>query len=404
MNTVPGISSHHGIYPTSPEAMERGKETEIGEEPMEMECMAWGRSVLPAAEEGSALSIMSARHDASMAGIVEAVGRISLCQGIVQKATSGTASATLISRDSSGRIQLPRGLETIVRSRILATISQAEQNATGEQLAALTLIKSACNLVFINKLADAYELCEIIFQYLQSHPEDWFVNYTFIQYGVHHWYATDDIDSAIYYFCLCETRAKTIHFMDRFFIMHLMLGMSVDGERRNNAFRPKDFCNEMQKCLGANDAENEAIKQSLETEFGQNAPQVKIFCAGIEAIFKGEDADLKESEARFEQSVNELTECEKDGTLPEILACSVPMLKFAKGLKLIEQKHLVNLMEDVGKGQYTGCNCLDQYLACEIARTQGYVNEAIEMCQEGLKAGYPFSDYLKALKNTQESG
>lgn len=42
MNTVPGISSRHGIYPASPEAMEKGKETETGEKPMEMEGMTGG--------------------------------------------------------------------------------------------------------------------------------------------------------------------------------------------------------------------------------------------------------------------------------------------------------------------------------------------------------------------------
>ena len=367
MNTVPVISSPHGIYPASPEAMEKGKETEIGEEPMEMKGMAGGRGISPAAEEGSTLSIASARHDAGMAGIAEAVGCISLCQKTTvqatQQATSEMASATLINRDSSRRIQLPRKLETSVRSRILATISQAEQDATGDQRKLLMLIRTACQSVFTNKLADADKPYETASQYLQRHPEDKVVRYSIMQYEIHHMYATNDIDSTLELFQELKINFKdSISFTERLFIMHLMLGMSVDGNGRGEMIDSDKFYDAIKEWLGANKAEDEAIKQSLETEFGQNAHQVKIFRGGIEAIFTEEDADLKESEARFEQSVNELTRYEKDGTLAEILACSVIMLKFAKGLKLIEQYDFDKIMEDVWKCQYTGCDWLDQHL------------------------------------------
>ena len=73
------------------------------------------------------------------------------------------------------------------------------------------------------------------------------------------------------------------------------------------------------------------------------------------------------------------------------------MLKFAKGLRLIKQGCLDKAMENIGKGQYTGCSCLDQYLACEVERTMGHVDNAIKMCRQGIETGYPFSAYLDML-------
>ena len=429
MNTVPGTSSYHGIYPASPEAMEKGKEIEIGEEPMEMKGMAGGRSISPAEEEWSALSIAPARHDAGISEAVgrisEAVGRISLCQKTAvqatQQATSEMASATLINRDNSGRIQLPREFETTVLSRTLASISQAEQNATGEQREMLALIRKAFELLSANKLKGVYEPVETVVRpYIRRHPEDKVVAYRFWQYEVHSEYAANNIGRAItYYFNPFKDENgnslfKPIDFTDNFFFMHLTLGMSVTGKNRNNVFKPEDiFLIEMKKLLGANDAENEAIKQSLKTEFEQNAHQVEMFRSGVEAIFK-KDADPKASDASFEQSVNELTMCEKDGTLLEILVYAVPMLKFAKGFKLIkknfaeglgaiEQKRFSDLMKNLGgEGQYTGCGCLDQYLAVVVALERAkddldFLDEAVELCQIGMNAGYPFSDLLKGV-------
>ena len=436
MNTVPGTSSYHGIYPASPEAMEKGKEIEIGEEPMEMKGMAGGRSISPAAEEWSALSIAPARHDAGISEAVgrisEAVGRISLCQKTAvqatQQATSEMASATLINRDNSGRIQLPREFETTVLSRTLASISQAEQNATGEQREMLALIRKAFELLSANKLKGVYEPVEtVVRSYVRRHPEDKVVVYRLQQYEVHSEYAANNIDRAImYYFKPFKDENgnslfKPIDFTDNFFFMHLTLGMSVTGKNRNNAFEPEEiFFIEMEKLLGANDAENEAIKQSLKTEFEQNAHQVEMFRSGVEAIFKKEDADPKASDASFEQSVNELTMCEKDGTLLEILVYAVPMLKFAKGIKLIdknfaeglgaiEQKRFSDLMKNLGgEGQYTGCGCLDQYLAVVVALERAkndlyFLDEAVELCRAGMNAGYPFSYLLKGVigKRTQ---
>ena len=225
MNTVPGTSSYHGIYPASPEAMEKGKEIEIGEEPMEMKGMAGGRSISPAAEEWSALSIAPARHDA---GISEAVGRISLCQKTAvqatQQATSEMASATLINRDNSGRIQLPREFETTVLSRTLASISQAEQNATGEQREMLALIRKAFELLSANKLKGVYEPVETVVRpYIRRHPEDKVVAYRFWQYEVHSEYAANNIGQAIkYYFSFFKDENgnslfKPIDFTDNFF-------------------------------------------------------------------------------------------------------------------------------------------------------------------------------------------
>ena len=136
-----------------------------------------------------------------------------------------------------------------------------------------------------------------------------------------------------FFFRIWQMQFKAIDFVERLFVMHLMLGMGVDGKGKNEIFQPDDFYNAIQKWLGVNKAENEEIKQSLEKEFGKNAPQVKIFRNGIEEIFKYDDADPKASEARFEQSIDELTKCAEDGTLPEMLVCLVSHVKICKGFK-----------------------------------------------------------------------
>ena len=400
MNTAPGISSRQSVYPPSAEAVGKSKETDARKKLMAKECVAGGRSISPAAEEGSVLSTASARHDAGTAGIAEGAGRISLCQEAVQttqKATSDMASATLINKDGSGRMYLPRELETLALSKVTKAIDHKVNTSQGLQRMMLATIGYAHQLAFAGRLSDAYKYSEQVDQYCQQHPEDQVVSYRSIQYSAYHDYAANVIDHALVFFQNLEMQFKAIDFVERLFVMHLMLGMGVDGKGKNEIFQPDDFYNAIQKWLGANKAENEEIKQSLEKEFGQNAPQVKIFRNGIEAIFKYDDADPKASEARFEQSIDELTKCAEDGTLPEMLVCLVPMLKFAKGLRLIKQGCLDKAMENIGKDQYTGCSCLDQYLACEVERTMGHVDNAIKMCRQGIETGYPFSAYLDML-------
>lgn len=179
-----------------------------------------------------------------------------------------------------------------------------------------------------------------------------------------------------------------------------MLGANVAGKERSEVFKPWDFYDEIQKwqllfC------EDEKIKQLLDTGFGQNAHQVKIFCDGVKAIFKDKSADSEASREKFNQAINKLVKCMEDGTLPEILVFSVPILNFAKSLKLIEESRFDNLMEDIMKGQLTGCDCLDRFLACEAARSNS-MDESIKMYQQAVDAGYPFLEFLDRLRDGKE--
>lgn len=400
MNTAPGISSRQGIYPASLESGEKGKETDAGEG-LSAD-MAGGRSISPAAAQGSFISIASANHDAST---TEAFGRISSCQDNVQtaqKTTSEMAPATPINKDGSERVQLPHELGSIAKSVAVAEINQEEKTADKEQREMLAWIKEAYELTFADKLEDGNARLEHVRQYCQQHPDDNLVAYRLDECEAYHHHAANNIPDALRFFeeaCMTPS-ASYINLPESLFFMHLMLGANVAGKQRSEVFKPWDFYNELQRWqLGI--FGDEKIKQLLDTGFGQNAHQVKIFYDGVEAIFKDDSADSEASREKFNQAINKLVKCMEDGTLPEILVFSVPMLNFAKSLKLIDQSRFDTVMEDIMKGQLTGCDCLDRFLACEAAKSNG-IDESIKMYQQAVDTGYPFLELLDGLRNEKK--
>lgn len=89
-------------------------------------------------------------------------------------------------------------------------------------------------------------------------------------------YAARNIDRALSNFKKAEQESKgPINFPEKLFVMHLMLGMSVDGN--NNVFRPEEFYEEMKKWVGADKAEDDKIEQLLDIGFKEDACQVKYF-------------------------------------------------------------------------------------------------------------------------------
>lgn len=402
MNTAPGISSRKGTYPASLESGEKGKETDAGEG-LSAD-MAWGRSSSPAAAQGSFISIASANHDHD-AGTTETFRRISSYQDSIQtaqKTTSEMASATPINKVGSERVQLPRELVSIAKSAAVAEINQEEKTANEGQREMLTRIKEAYELTFADKLKDGNARLEHVRQYYQQNPDDNLVAYRLHKCEAYHHHAANNIPDALRFFEEASTIPSTsyINLPESLFFMHLMLGANVAGKERSEVFKPWDFYDEIQKwqllfC------EDEKIKQLLDTGFGQNAHQVKIFCDGVKAIFKDKSADSEASREKFNQAINKLVKCMEDGTLPEILVFSVPILNFAKSLKLIEESRFDNLMEDIMKGQLTGCDCLDRFLACEAARSNS-MDESIKMYQQAVDAGYPFLEFLDRLRDGKE--
>ena len=168
------------------------------------------------------------------------------------------------------------------------------------------------------------------------------------------------MDGALYYFGqLEELSADYINFSKRLVIINLMLGM--DFVEENSVFRPDDFYKELKKLLVVDETEEGGIAQLLETEFGEDAAQVKIFHDGIKAVFE-EDIGAEAVSVKFEHSVAELNKCEKEGTLCKLLNYSVPILKFGKNFRLVKEGYFDKALENIEKTESHLFECLDEYI------------------------------------------
>lgn len=385
MNTVPDISSRQGITSSLGAKEKSGEDGVAGEL---LEGVAGGRSISPAAER-NAPAIASARQDA---GITEAVSRTSLCQWTVQEAASGAVSATPVNGAGSGEMQLLCKLEAIAKAENLAAISTQENSASEEQQAMLALIKDAYRMAPARKSADANDRTNTVCQYYREHSSDHLVGHRLYQCMAYNFYADNEITKALNCFAVAgPISTGPANFPERFLVMHLMLGMNAAG--KSTAFSPREFYDEIQKWLAVDEAEDEEIVRALEAGFGQDAPQIKMFRDAIKAVFEDKGADPAASGDKFEKILNKLARDAEDGSISGILEYSVPMLKFAKNFRLIEQ----GCFDDVVRNQCARYEYLDQCLDCEIKRKKGCMEDAIDLCRRSMETGSPFSGYLEEL-------
>lgn len=356
MNPKLNMSSHQGIT-SSLETEEESKGSGGTENPLEG--MVGGRSVLLAAE-GSALAIASEQD----VGVAEEVAERTLShRDTVQELAPSVSLIIAVDRDDSRQMQLPGELETCDKLKGLEAILEKESENENHQQKMLGLIEDARSL--IDEHEDAFELGEArrmldhVFEYI-GYNDDILVASEFYAVKASLLCAEGDVDGALYYFGqLEELSADYINFSKRLVIINLMLGM--DFVEENSVFRPDDFYKELKKLLVVDETEEGGIAQLLETEFGEDAAQVKIFHDGIKAVFE-EDIGAEAVSVKFEHSVAELNKCEKDGTLCKLLNYSVPILKFGKNFRLVKEGYFDKALENIEKTESHLFECLDEYI------------------------------------------
>lgn len=364
------------------------------------------RRRVSSAVEGDALAVAPERR---CAGITEVAERTLSCRDTsMQEITSVVASVMSIDGMCSEQLRLPCELETIAEPQGLSRLEELENESGSEKEKFLGLIDEVYDLKSSGDLGLANKRMEDVCSYINRHHDDGKALVDrFYQCKAYLSYAARDIDGALSAFKKAEQESKgPINFPEKLFVMHLMLGMSVDGN--NNVFRPEEFYEEMKKWVGADKAEDDKIEQLLDIGFKEDACQVKIFRDCIKAIFEDEGAGTEAADGKFEQAITKLTNFKKSQLISRILEHSVSMLIFARKLKQIKQSDFSALngakqnFFGVTKGMVQSGSSelphLDEYLCCEVARKAGFIEDAITRCEECIdEKGYPFWEYREKL-------
>lgn len=398
------MSSPQGVT-SSMDAGEKSKETCVAEKPLEGMI---GKHSVSFAAESSVLAVAFTRKNSS---ITEAVERTLLCRDMtVQKATSEVASVMPVDESYRERLQLPSELETIGEPKDLVLISEREcdneeRRSFFDSIKNFYELRSSGNLK-ASKLKELKMHFKGLCAYAKNYPDDHIMANRLYQCMAYFSYALNDIEAALDYFAKAEEKSEgSINFSEKLFIMHLMIGMGGSGDSK--VFRISAFHEELKKWVGADEAEDRKIEQLLEAEFGQDAPHIKVFRNGIKAICKYENANAEKFKMEFEQSIDELAKIKKGHPISIILKYSVPMLKFAWNLELMNQGNFGDAMENVW-GSYFGISkdkilperCmlphLDEFLIAMRSRVIAlhWREMAITKIEEGIAKGYPYSDQL----------
>ena len=384
MNPVPKVSSRQGI--TLPqEAREKSKETGTTEKVPEG--MAGGHSVSPAADS-NAFSIAFAGQSA---GVTEPAGHTLQCRETAPKATSEAASTIPVDRTDPAQARLQHksdiinkpgesGDQTqteIMRSIMYKTMDEAVQLARQE-----------------GKLEEAKRKLEPVSLYITESMDEQ-VTRDLCRITALMLFDNGDIFSALAFFYQSRNHGNTITcFPEKLLVQQLTLARGA-GSVKDGEFDPEFFYKEIQRWwLSIDKAKEKKLEQIIENSFNENASQVKIFRDGIKAIFDDEDILVGE---KFEHIIAELSKPWEGQSKPKpwILDHLPDMLKFARNLRLIEKGYLQEALEKVtSDSEDYEFQYLNKYIHCQVLKESGNIDQAIEMCKQGLEKGYPFSGCL----------
>ena len=424
MNPISSVSSRQGIS-SSPGAGRKDKESTDTTEKL-LKSMARGRSVSPTIEgDVPVASARSARRVMTIAAHVPLLGWMS-----VQDTTSRSVSVMPVDRGDNEKKQLQRELEIIDKLENLWVGSEEKtankpQNGTGftmavndfrsflaeglnlsgqkkksvneQQIREMNVtIDEANKLRNDGKLKESDEKLRSVFESVNELGE---YNDPSVVSGLCRikgdiLYNMGDPKGALNFLEKSTQFANLINFPDRLFVLYIMAGMDV-YERE---FWPEIFYKNIKEWL-VDDEDN----QRKLVEHEKKLPGLTVLIDGIKAVFEEEVADTEESRnlaaKKFEQSITKLDNLAKEGALSKGLINSGFILKFARNLSLIKQSRFQDALAGALVNESDKeCEHLNIYIHCQVLAKTGAIDEAIEICEQGVHKGYPLSNYLKNLK------
>lgn len=385
MNPVSRISSRQDIM-LPQEAEEKSEKTGTTEKAPEG--MAGWRSVSPAANSNT----FSAALAEQSAGVTEPAGHTLPCRETAPKATSEAASAIPVDRTDPAQTRLQHKSE-IINNNPGESGDQAQIEIM-RPIMYNTMVEAG-QMVLEGKSEEAEKKLEPVFNYVKE-SKDGLVIRELFRIKAYMLYYSADICTALAFFRQARKYGSTItDFPEKLLVQQLALARGTDSVK-DGEFDPEFFYKEIKEWLSTDEAQEKKLEKTIANSFNENTSQAKIFRDGIKAIFDDEDILVAE---KFEHVIAELSKPWEDQSKPWILDHLPDMLKFARNLRLIEKGYLQEALEKVtSDGEDYESQYLNEYIHCQVLKESGKIDQAIEVCERGLKKGYPFSGYLTHLR------
>lgn len=444
MNSASDVSSYQGMN-IPPETGKGEGERETGSTEKSLEGLARGRRVSPAAE-GDAPAIASTGQGAGI--MEEPSGRTLLRWEIAQEAPLVEASAMPVDSTGSEQTQLQHKLEKLTIGQEDQSVNERQKetmfsamltgftNEVGGFIGGLiarinrirkgaailepdktqykemfNVINRANELRNDGKLEEASNVLKPILDRVTNDKDVYrCVGSSAYRCKAHILCEEKDIETALIFFEKAEQAAEVINYPERFYILHLMLGIDIiDGDGLLPLFRPEDFYKGIKDLL----VDDEKHRKGL-LEFEEKVKKAKVLHDGIKAVFSEENVNPETpvgwDAVRFKQSIAELTKPEEAQPNINIFMFSDQILRFTKNLWLIEHGHFDEAEKAISDKTMSNKNKLegvpylkhlDRYILCQILRKSGDLDQAVRECQLGVSKGHPFLDYYDELCQEQ---